>query len=81
MEVLLCDPHSWCNGWWHMAIVIIALTLPPLPFFLAIMLGPSPAEKERQRRVQARRQCCHSHACCHTHPAKRQAHLEENPLC
>ena len=77
---LLCESFSWCNSWWHMAMVILFLGLPPLPFILAILLGPTPAEKERQRQALAAR-CCHDHACCHTHPAKRQASLTENPLC
>ena len=63
-------------------IILLGFTLPSAPFVLAIMLGPTPAEKERLRRRQAlAANCCHDHACCHTHPAKRQANLAENPLC
>ena len=77
--ILLCDGLIHCNTWIHMAIVALILGLPPLPFVLAILLGPTPAEQERQRQALAAA-CYH---CRHTRTpcAHRAAKQEEDPLC
>ena len=76
--ILLCDGMTWCTPLWHMVIVALFISLPPLPFVLAILLGPTPAEQERQRQALAAA-CYH---CRHTRtPCAPRATAQEDPLC